>query len=64
MNAEAKAWNKWLISEEGKMCNSTLTLQAPMSMDQYLQNRLWRAFTAGIGAAERIARQGKKKIKA
>lgn len=51
----AVAWEKWLYSIEGEGC----ALGKPSGV--YLQNRLHRAFMAGVEAADRIARgKGKK----
>lgn len=45
----AKAWKAWLKSEDGKGCSDGVTT------GQYLENRLWRAFTAGWMAAEQVS---------
>lgn len=45
-NAEAKARDKWLESEEGVKC------QSGQPQGQYLRNRLERAFLAGYAAAK------------
>jgi len=41
-------WPDWIESEEGRRCATFETLKAP----EYLENRLWAAFCAGM-AAER-----------
>lgn len=39
-------WPDWIASEEGKRCADFRTLTA----QQYLENRLWKAFCAGYNA--------------
>lgn len=46
---EVKAWARWLFSDEGKNC------MAGSASGQYLENRLHRAFFAGIKAAQALA---------
>jgi hypothetical protein len=56
MNEEAKAVGDWFASEEGERCSDPTTLGADKGQDRYLRNRLWKAFSAGIDAGKRIAR--------
>lgn len=44
---DAVAWDEWIDSEEGKKCRDATTLGSSAYHNQYLQNRLWRAFMAG-----------------
>lgn len=44
IHPDVHAWNKWLSSDEGKMCCEG------NASAQYLENRLWRAFHAGRNA--------------
>jgi len=52
---EQDAINEWFASKEGVSCadNKTLTLET----DQYLRNRLWKAFISGMDAGARIKRE-------
>lgn len=56
MNAEQKAIDEWFASEEGKQCCDAETLETPQYQRQYLRNRLWKAFVAGMGAGKQINR--------
>ena len=46
----AVAWEKWLASEEGQECREVSTVHA----NHYLENRLHRAFDAGVKAQEKV----------
>ena len=56
----AQAWVDWLASEDGQGCARFSTLQAAKYPSQYLENRLWRAFMAGVKARGPKARKVKK----
>lgn len=43
---DAIAWDAWLLSEEAQQC------LAGSASGEYLQNRLWLAFMAGVRAGE------------
>jgi hypothetical protein len=45
----AIAWDEWLASDEGQQARAANTL--PHNTNHYLENRLHRAFEAGIKAA-------------
>lgn len=47
------AWKEWLDSEEGRNASDPTSLGTSLSARQYLENRLNRAFHAGIKAAEK-----------
>lgn len=42
-------WSEWKASDEGKQCRDYSTLAGA----DYLENRLWWAFNAGLRAAEK-----------
>lgn len=46
------AWQAWKDSPEGQNCSNPETLGNTLSARQYLENRLERAFQAGVKAAE------------
>lgn len=48
-------WKQWLDSEEGRKASDPQTLGTTLSARQYLENRLERAFQAGIKAAAKDA---------
>lgn len=50
----AIAWEEWLASDEGKAAANPDTLPVITSGRQFLENRLKRAFDAGVAAAEKI----------
>lgn len=52
----AIAWEKWLASDEGQQCRTVSTL-AHRTNSTYLENRLWRAFTAGANSSPSDAEQ-------
>lgn len=54
---EAKARDSWLESKEGQACCNGTT------SGQYLQNRLERAFAAGLDVGIQIANQKKPKAR-
>lgn len=41
-------WYDWLESDEGRLASDHSSL--PIGRSEYLENRLWRAFTAGMKA--------------
>jgi hypothetical protein len=49
-------WSDWIESDDGKRCADVTTL--PHTDSSYLENRLWRAFHAGMEAG-RLAKAGK-----
>lgn len=51
----AIAWDKWLASDEGQQCRTANTLAH--NTNHYLENRLWRAFTAGANSSPPDATQ-------
>ena len=44
----AAAWKEWIDSEEGRKAADPTTIGAPLTFRQYLENRLKRAFQAGV----------------
>jgi hypothetical protein len=52
MNGEqqAKAWKTYIESDEGKKASDPNTLGSTLSARNYLENRLWHAFNAGVQA--------------
>jgi hypothetical protein len=52
------AWDKFTKSELGRSAIDPESLKVPMGMEQYLKNRLWRAFMAGAAAQEAIDTAG------
>ncbi len=44
----SNAWKRWIFSDAGKQCAEGITT------GEYLENRLHRAFHAGVEAAEKI----------
>lgn len=53
MHPDAVAWFNWLESEEGKSSANPQTLFLPPKQGEFLKNRLWRAFMAGVKHGER-----------
>ena len=49
-----QAIDTWFGSEEGKSCSNLKTLG--IDKEQYLRNRLWKAFVAGMDAQDTITR--------
>jgi hypothetical protein len=49
----AQAWQDWEESETGQRC------LAGTATGQYLKNRLWRAFMAGVEAAKQARKDEK-----
>lgn len=43
-------WPDWIASEEGKKCADPYTLDLAYRMGEFLENRLWHAFMAGMKA--------------
>jgi hypothetical protein len=60
MNKEAKEIEAWMNSDEGKRMADPKTLNLHPEQKQYLENRLHRAFQAGMSAGKRIERFAKK----
>ena len=56
MNPEQQAIDVWFDSEEGKSCSNAETLKLEKKQEQYLRNRLWKAFIAGMKAGEEITK--------
>lgn len=48
----AQEWNRWIAGDEGKQTSDVRTLPRSGG-SQFLENRLWRAFQAGVKAAEK-----------
>jgi hypothetical protein len=48
----AAKWKEWIQSDEGRKAANPETLGTTLSARNYLENRLWHAFTAGAKAAE------------
>jgi len=44
------AWPDWIESEEGKRCANPKTLNLDYRQGEFLENRLWAAFVAGMKA--------------
>jgi hypothetical protein len=58
----AQAWDMWRESDEGRTCRDMESLAQTRQVvsaraEFYLDNRLWRAFMAGIKAAEAASRE-------
>ncbi len=51
IHPDVNAWVKWISSSEGKEC------MKPGATGKYLENRLWRAFNAGIAYRRGEARR-------
>lgn len=47
-----KAWQEWLVSDAGEVASNPRTLPSTPSARNYLENRLWAAFMAGVKAAK------------
>lgn len=45
-------WEKWILSEEEFSCSDPTKIMAPSDQRQYIENRLYRAFLAGVRAKE------------
>lgn len=58
MSNVPKSWQDWIDSEDGKRCANPVTLQLPTDQYEYLRNRLWHAFVAGMACQEATS-QGK-----
>ena len=52
---EAKDWNEWSESQEGKVALDGSTLNLDPRMQQYLENRVNNAFRAGQKSGKKIA---------
>jgi hypothetical protein len=50
----ARAWNAWLASKDGQDCMGWRSMGLTEQQQQYLHNRLWHAFMAGVAACEAI----------
>jgi hypothetical protein len=48
------AWKEWLNSEEGQKASDPNTLTSTLSARTYLENRLERAFHAGMKAGATV----------
>ena len=59
MNAEQQAIDDWFDSKEGQSCADVKTLD--ITRNEYLNNRLWKAFTSGLDAGKRIGKDRAKK---
>lgn len=57
MNAEQRAIDDLVATDEYKLRSDPTSLGAPESARQYLQNRLWKTFTDGMAAGRRIERE-------
>lgn len=55
-HALARAWVDWLGSDEGIEASDPVTLRTTPRQQQFLENRLWRAFMAGAKAQEDIGK--------
>lgn len=44
----SRSWLEWIESENGKQCADATSLGIPPDKAEYLKNRLWHAFTAGM----------------
>ena len=44
------AWPDWIESAEGKRCADPKTLDLDYRQGEFLENRLWHAFAAGLKA--------------
>jgi hypothetical protein len=49
----AQLWTMWLRSDEGQKCADCSALKAPDEQRAYLENRLWRAYMAGVRDCEK-----------
>ena len=52
MNDEQRHIDAWFKSIEGKSCTNIRTLD--IHIDNYLRNRIWKAFIAGMDAGKLI----------
>ena len=50
MCEETKSYNEWAASDEGKSSLNAVSLGAPAENEQYLRNRVWKAYSAGYRA--------------
>lgn len=57
MSDEQNEINEWLASDEFKSGEDPISLLAPERSREYLRNRLWKAFTAGMDAGKRISKK-------
>jgi hypothetical protein len=55
-NKSRGAWPDWIESEEGKRCANPTTLNLAYRQSEFLENRLWTAFTAGYQAGGQMRR--------
>lgn len=55
MSGPARSWLEWIESENGKKCSDAASLGIPPEKAEYLKNRLWHAFTAGMLCQEATA---------
>ena len=55
-----KAWDKWLASDEGQSCSDieTITKSSWGEPNEYLVNRLRKAFRVGLDAGRAIEQTG------
>ena len=44
---ETESYNQWSESDAGKAATNAETIGAPKENEQYLRNRLWKAYMAG-----------------
>lgn len=47
-----KSWLEWIESEDGKRAADADSLGVPPDKAEYLKNRLWHAFVAGMACEE------------
>jgi hypothetical protein len=52
-------YEKWISSDDGKGCVDGSTIGVPPRSQTYLENRLWRAFHAGMAAAQKPVKRRK-----
>jgi|HubBroStandDraft_4_1064222.scaffolds.fasta_scaffold35062_3 hypothetical protein len=59
MNEEQAAIDAWFESDEGRSLSDVTTIMSQVNKtdSQYLRNRLYRAFTAGMKAGRQIERE-------
>ncbi len=50
-------FNEWIESEEGKTSSDPITLNLDPKQSQFLKNRLYRSFCAGIRSGVKVEKR-------
>lgn len=61
---EAMAWEVWCKSQEGIDCRNCMTLGTDIYQQIYLENRLRRAFMAGVECGRAMQPEEKRRARA